>query len=95
MFRHRIEADENTQVDAIVADLKTRMDRANIDAASAAYAVAAVEQVLKQFISSGQKLTAIGSQFRGNREVDGPGYKISVAFAPKKAKSFWSRLLGR
>lgn len=95
MFSHRIEADENTNIEATISDLQIKLNRSDTDPATHALAIAEVTAILSQFVESGRKLAAMGSQFQGTRTIAGSGYRIVLSYAPAKSKSIWQRLLGR
>jgi len=95
VLRHRIAADEGSDVDSIIADLRSRLDRTNLPFANRALVTAEVAAVLCQFVDDGRKLAAHGSQFRASREIKGDGYAIQIGFTPLAAKGWLSRLLGR
>lgn len=95
MFRHRIAADENTDVDALVADLRLRLDRTQLPPERRALALAEATAVLSEFVVNGRKLAALGSRFSASRVISGEGYAVTLAFSPGASKGWLSRLLGR
>ena len=95
MFRHRIAVDEGSGVDTAIADLRSKLDRSDVDISARALAVAESELVLRSFVENGQKLASHGSQFQATRELKGAGYSIKIEFAPRASKGWIARLLGR
>jgi hypothetical protein len=95
VFRYRIAADENASVDALIADLRSRLDRTTVSPPLRALAIAEANSVLRQFVDNGRKLSALGSQFRASRDIKGDGYIIRIAYVPAASKGWLSKLLGR
>jgi hypothetical protein len=95
VFRHRIRADESASVDALIADLRLRLDQTTVSPPLRALAIAEADTVLRQFVDNGRKLSSLGSRFQASRDIKGDGYAIHIAFAPVASKGWLSRLLGR
>jgi hypothetical protein len=95
VFRHRIAADENASVDALIADLRSRLDRTTVSPPLRALAIAETNSVLRQFVDNGRKLSSLGSQFQASRDIKGDGYAIHIAYAPAASKGWLPKLLGR
>jgi hypothetical protein len=95
VFRHQIAADENASVDALIADLRSRLDRTTVSPPLRVLAITEANSVLRQFVDNGRKLSALGSQFQASRDIRGDGYAIHIAYAPAASKGWLSKLLGR
>lgn len=95
MFRYRVTADENTSVDAVIGDVRSRLDRSDLPESARALALAEVSAIAAQFVADGRKLSALGSQFRASRDITGDGYAIQITYAPAAAKGWLARLMGR
>ena len=80
---------------ALIANLRARLERANVAVPSRALAIAEASNVLRQFVENGRKLSSLGSQFHASREINGDGYSIKIAFREGASKNWLSRLLGR
>ena len=95
MFRHRVVADENTDIDAMLSDVRARLNQSELSETARAFAMAEVAPVLARFVTDGRKLSQHGSQFRASHDVTGDGYAIKVTYAPAVARGWLDRLLGR
>jgi hypothetical protein len=95
VFRHRIAADENASVDALIADLRSRLDQTTVSPPLRSLALAEANAVLREFVDNGRKLSSLGSQFQASRDIKGDGYAIHIAYAPAATKGWLSKLLGR
>ena len=94
MFRYKIAADEKSDVNALLADLRSRLDRTQIAPERRALVLAECDAVLKEFVANGRKLAALGSQFSASRQINGEDYSVAIAFSPKASKTWLSRLMG-
>jgi len=95
MFRYRISADENANVDGLVDQLRFRLDGSAIDPPTRALVIAESQSILRGFVENGRKLISLGSQFCAAQEVKGEGYSVQITFGPSASKSWLARLLGR
>lgn len=95
MFRYRVTANENTSVEAVIGDVRSRLDQSDLTESARALALAEVSAIAAQFIANGRKLSGLGSQFRASRDITGEGFSIRVAYAPASSKGWLMRLLGR
>lgn len=88
-------ADESTDAETALADLRDRLERSLVQPERRALVLAEARAVLTEFVANGRKLSALGSQFSATREIKGVEYTVAVAYAPRSSKSWFARLLGR
>lgn len=91
MFRYRITAGKESDVEQLLTDLRARLHASRLSAPSRALAAAEAEAVLRSFVDNGLKLAASGGNFEASRDIKGQGYAIHIAYSPH-SRSFLRRL---
>jgi hypothetical protein len=93
VLRTTIRADENTDVEEAVNDLRAQCETAGIGGPIAALVAGQIREVLSSFVTRGKQLASQGSQLTVTREVAGDGYSIRVVFGAGVRRTFWERLI--
>jgi hypothetical protein len=95
VFRTTVTADENTNIDIAVSDLRSRCESNGV----AAHAVDALAEQLKSIlaplITNGKVLAAQGSQLSVTRHIGFDGHEVRLIFGAGIPRSGWRKLLDR
>jgi hypothetical protein len=95
VFRTTVTADENTDIDIAVSDLRSRCESNGV----AAHAVDALAEQLKSIlaplITNGKVLAAQGSQLSVTRHIGFDGHEVRLIFGAGIPRSGWRKLLDR
>ncbi len=92
MFRATIRADENTNVEAAIADLRIQCERAGLTLPVSEMVAAQTQMVLAPLVERGRQLAAMGSRMHVTREVSGAGFSVKVDFRANVRRGFLERL---
>ena len=93
MFRTTIRADENTDVEAAISDLRNQCERANFASVISELVITQAHDVLASLVERGRELAAMGSQMSVTRDVTGDGVSVKLIFRANDRRSFWRRLV--
>ena len=93
MFRTTIRADESTDVDAVVYDLRNRFERANVAPMVSEIIVAQVRDVLAPLVERGRQLAETGSQMSVMRDLAGDGVSVKLIVRANVRLPFFERLI--
>jgi hypothetical protein len=94
VFRTTIRADETTDVETAIGDLRVHCEKAGISAPNIGLLLGQTREILGALVSRGKQLSAQGSQLSVTRELSGEGYDIRLVFgAGLPRMSIWKRLL--
>ena len=93
MFRTTIRADESTDVEATISDLRNQCERANVAPAVSEMIVTQVRDVLAPLVERGRQVAAMGSQMSVTRDVTGDGVSVKLTLRANVRPSFFERLI--
>jgi hypothetical protein len=93
VFQATIRADEDTDVDATVADLCAQCERAGLAANATEMILGQARAALAELVDCGRQLSAIGSQMHVAREVVGDGFLVKLIFRAGDQRTLFQRLL--
>lgn len=94
MFRARIEASPETDIQLEMTRLRTLCDSSRIAPPDVDRIVTDARSTLIDLISRGRELAAIGSTMSVTRTIAGDGYEVQLLFdAGLRKKGFFTRLL--
>ena len=93
MFRLKIQADENTDIEATVSSLRAKCKAAGLGEPSIDLIATQIRATLTQLVERGQELSRIGSQINVTREVSGDGYSVRLIFGAGGRRTFIEKLL--
>ena len=96
MLRESINADNDTDVEAVVARLRTKCTDAGISQIHTDLLLKETREVLSSMIAQGRRLSSVtGSQMKVSRDITGDDYAININFgAGLQRESIWQRLFG-
>ena len=79
-MRTTIRATEKTDVEATVADLRVRCERADVPSHDTSMIVEQTAETLRSFMKRVEELGSAGSQMHVAREIAGEGYSVKIIF---------------
>jgi hypothetical protein len=94
VFRTTVRADETTDIEAVVGDLRAECQRAGMIAPLVSLIEAQTREILAPLIERGRQLAGQGSQINVTRDLTGDGYAVRVVFGAGLRRSFWDKLIG-
>lgn len=95
MFQTTIHADENTDPEIALGQLRARCEAAGIAAPAIEMLTAQLSDILTPLVINGKKLAAQGSQLSVTRDIGDEGHKVKLVFGSGIPKSSWRKLLDR
>jgi hypothetical protein len=95
VLREIINANTQTDIDAVVSHLRGRCADTGMPLALTELLLTQTQQVLSSLIVQGRRIAAVGSQMEATRELTGEGYSIRLVFREGVHRSFFQRLLDR
>jgi hypothetical protein len=93
MLRVAIRATPDTDVDAETEHLRRAAQEAGVEPALMERIVDEAKTVVRDFVSRGRELKALGSQFKAERAIRGNGYDIRVSFDTTQRSGLLGRIL--
>jgi len=93
MLRVTIRATPETDVDAENANLRRAAKSAGLEPALLDRIVDEANTVVRDFVTRGRELKALGSQLKADRTIRGDGYDIRVSFDTARRASVLGRVL--
>jgi hypothetical protein len=93
VFRATVRANEASDVETTVADLRARCETAGLAGPATEMIVHQARAVLGELVQRGRQLASMGSQLHVSREVAGDGYLIKLVFRAGDRRSSFQRLL--
>lgn len=93
MFRATIRADETTDVEAVISDLRNQCERASVSPMAADLIVTQARNVLAELVERGRQLAAQGSQMTVTREVEADDVAVKLVFRANVRRSLFERLV--
>jgi hypothetical protein len=93
VLRTTIRADENTDVEQAVGQLRAQCESAGVAGPHIALVAAQTREILGSLVTRGKQLASQGSQLSVTRDLTGDEYAIRLIFGAGLHRSFWQRLL--
>ena len=93
MFRTTIRADESTDVESAISDLRNQCERANVAPVVSEMIITQVHDVLAPLVERGRQFAEMGSQISVTRDVTGDGVSVKLIFRVNVRRSFFERLI--
>ena len=93
MFRTTIRADESTDVEAVISDLRNQCERAKVAPVVSEMIIPQVYDVLAPLVERGRQLAEMGSQLSVTRDLTGDGVSVKLIFRVNVRRSFFERLI--
>jgi hypothetical protein len=93
VFRTTVRADETTNIEAVVGDLRAECERAGMIAPLVSLIEAQTREILTPLIERGRQFAGQGSQIQVTRDLTGDGYAVHVVFGAGLRRSFWDKLV--
>jgi hypothetical protein len=95
VFRTTVTADENTDVDVAVGDLRSRCERSGVAANTVDALAEQLRTILSSLIANGKVLAAQGSQLNVTRDIGFDGHEVKLIFGAGIPRSGFRKLLSR
>ena len=95
IFRRRIEATEDTDVQSAVDKLRSDAAHVGVSAFAIDSMDAQFRESIKPLISHGKTLRALGSHLEAERKLEGPGYAVTLIFRVGMRPSLVKRIARR
>jgi hypothetical protein len=95
VFQATVKADENTDLEAAVGDLRARCESEGIAAPVTEMLIAQLREILPPLVTHGKTLTAQGSQLAASRDIGVDGHNVKVVFGVGIPRPGWRKLLDR
>lgn len=95
MFRTTIHADETTDVDQVVIQLRAKGQRRGVPTGQLDILCESAKKILNELVTRGREMAAIGSKISASQTLKDETYEVTVAFAAGQKQSFLARLIKR
>jgi hypothetical protein len=95
VLRTTVTADENSSVDAVVGDLRTRCESNGLSLPSIELLTGQVREILTPLVANGRKLAAQGSQLNVTRDINVDGYSVRLIFGAGLPQTTWRKFVKR
>lgn len=95
MFQTTVYADENTDPEIAVDQLRAHCKSAGLAAHVVEELTAQLSDILTPLVVSGKKLAARGSQLSVARDIGDDRHRVKLIFGSASQKSGWRKLLSR
>jgi hypothetical protein len=95
VFQTTVKADENTDLEVAVGDLRARCETAGITAPVTEMLIAQLREILPPLVTHGKMLTAQGSQLAVSRDIGVDGHNVKVVFGAGIPRPGWRKLLDK
>lgn len=95
MVRTTLAADENSDVDAVLVELRSQFKGTSVSQPSLDLLTAQVKEILTQLVSHGRTLAAQGSQLKVTRDIEVEGYSVKLVFGAGVPQSGWRKFVNR
>ena len=95
MFQTTVHADENTDPEIALGQLRARCEAAGVAAPAIEMLTAQLNDILTPLVINGKKLAAQGSQLSVARDIGDEDHKVKLVFGSGTPKSSWRKLLDR
>jgi hypothetical protein len=95
VFRTTVTADENTDMDIAVSDLRSRCESNGVAPQAVDALAEQLRSILAPLISNGKVLAAQGSQLSVTRDIGFDGHEVKLIFGAGIPRSGWRKLLDR
>jgi hypothetical protein len=95
VFRATVTADENTNVDTAVGDLRARCESGGVAPPAIEMVTAQLREILTPLVANGKILAAQGSQLKVTRDIGADGCDIKLVFCSGIPRAGWRKVLDR
>lgn len=95
MFQTTVHANENTDPEIALGQLRARCEAAGVAAPAIEMLTAQLSDILTPLVLNGKKLAAQGSQLSVIRDIGDEGHKVKLVFGSGIPKSGWHKFLDR
>ena len=95
MFQTTVNADENTDPEIALGQLRARCENAGVAAPVTEMLIAQLGDILTPLVINGKKLAAQGSQLSVTRDIGDEAHKVKLVFGSGIPKSGWRKFLDR
>jgi hypothetical protein len=95
MLRTTVTADENSDVETVVGNLRQRCERDGLPLPSIELVTTAVLEILTPLIANGKVLAAQGSQLKVTRDIEVDGCSVRLVFGSGVPQSAWRKAMNR
>jgi hypothetical protein len=95
MFQTTVYADENTNPEITLGQLRARCETAGVAAPAIEMLTAQLSDILTPLVVNGKKLAAQGSQLSVTRDIGDESHKVKLVFGSGIPKSGWRKFMDR
>jgi hypothetical protein len=95
VFETTVYADENTNPEIALGQLRACCENAGVAAPAIDMLTAQLSDILTPLLVNGKKLAAQGSQLTVTRDIGDGSHKVKLVFGSGVAKSGWRRFMDR
>jgi hypothetical protein len=95
VLRTTVTADENSDLESVVGELRQRCERSGLPLPSIELVTTQVLEVLAPLIVRGKALSAQGSQLRVTRDIEVDGCSVRLVFGSGVPQSAWRKAMKR
>jgi hypothetical protein len=95
VIRTTVTADENSDVESVVGELRQRCQRNGLPLPLIELVAMQVLEILTPLVARGKTLSAQGSQLRVTRDIEVDGCSVRVAFGSGVPQSAWRKAMNR
>jgi hypothetical protein len=95
VFRATVTADEKTNVDLAVSDLRARCESGGVAPPAVEVVTAQLREILKPLVANGKTLAAQGSQLKVRRDIGADGCDVKLVFSSGIQRAGWRKVLDR
>jgi hypothetical protein len=95
VFQTTLHADENTDPEIALGQLRARCEAAGVAAPAIEMLTAQLSDILTPLVLNGKRLAAQGSQLSVTRDIGDEGHKVRLVFGSGVPRSGWRKFLDR
>jgi hypothetical protein len=95
VLRATVTADENSNVNAVLSELRSRCEKGGMSLPAIELLTEQVREILTQLVSNGRTLAAQGSQLNVTREIEVDGCSVKLMFGSGVPRSTWHKIMNR
>lgn len=92
-MRAILHANEESDIEAIVSDLRNKCEKSDLSPPLSEVIVAQVRAALAPLLEQGQRLATQGSKMHVTREISGADFSIKINFRVNDDRPFLKRLI--
>jgi hypothetical protein len=95
VLRETLHVTTDTDVEAMVSNLRLKCADAGLASARAEPVLNQTRDLLSSLVEQGRRIAAVGSQMEVTRDLVGEGYSIKVVFREGVRRGFFEKLVDR